>query len=189
MKKILTILAILTVLLASEVFAANPGKEINNKCRANLKALNSATADFLKSNRADLPKWAPYKLVFSSLIEPTKYLDKKIESPTPDCQYFLVSIDNNDYQWYCEIHGVLEGERTLTFRYHEHELSGKTCSRYMINENYEKHAQNLLHWTEYTPTPLETFKYHYNTNPLTTTILSVLFVVVAVVTIKQFFRF
>lgn len=191
MKKILLI-AIATVLLfANSVYAVNTGKEINNKCRSNLKLLNAGTAAMLKNNtKYDLPKWLTLAQATNSFLDPEKYLEnKKIEGPTPDCQYFLVSLNNDEYQWLCNLHGVIDGDKTVSFRYREHQLQGKTAEKYMVNESYKEHVQNLLHWTEYTPTPVEAFKYQYNMNPITTTIISIIVLVVAVFTLKTFFKF
>lgn len=189
MKKIFLI-AIAALFIVNSLFAANTGKEINNKCRTNLKLLNTGTAEMLKKNRIDLPKWATYKQATSSFLDPDKYLEgKKIEGPTPDCQYFLVSLSGNDYQWLCNLHGVLDGDKTVSFRYREHQLQGKTAEKYMINDNYKEHVQNLLHWTEYTPTPKEAFLYQYNMNPITTTVITIAIVVISFLTLKTFFKF
>ena len=121
MKKILLI-AIATVLLfANSVYAVNTGKEINNKCRSNLKLLNAGTAAMLKNNtKYDLPKWLTLAQATNSFLDPEKYLEnKKIEGPTPDCQYFLVSLNNDEYQWLCNLHGVIDGDKTVSFRYRE----------------------------------------------------------------------
>lgn len=187
MKK-LYLLLLLALFVSNTAFAVNTGKEITSKCRANLKQLNDITAKFLSKTNKDLLKWAPYKLVFSSLI-PEDYIEKPIVSPSADCKYYLISIDNKDFQWYCDIHGVIDGDNNLSFRYHEHQMNAKTCSRYKINENYEKHCKDLLHWTEYTPTPKEFFLYHYNMNPKTTTILAVIIIVGGFLALKSFFRF
>lgn len=191
MKKILLIVIATVLFIGNSAYAANTGKDINNKCRSNLKLLNAGTADMLKKVvRYDLPKWTSLAQATNSFLDPEKYLEgKKIEGPTPDCQYFLVSLNNNEYQWLCNLHGVIEGDKTVSFRYREHQLQGKTSEKYMINENYKEHVQNLLHWTEYTPTPLEAFKYQYNMNPITTTIISIILVVVSIFTLKTFFKF
>lgn len=159
------------------VHAEDTGKLITNKCRANLKMLNDGTARFLAENDAGLPFWGNYDTILASLID-SKYFASKPEAPTRDCKYNLVSVSRDDYQWYCDIHGVLEGEKTVTFRYHEHRLMGKTTSRYANIQKYRDHVKDLLRWTEYAPTPVEKLKYHYNMNPLTTIILGIVGVIV-----------
>lgn len=188
MKKIFFIILV-TLFTAQNLYGANTGKEINSKCRSNLRLLNKATTDMLKSKVFDLPQWESYKQASNSFLSADKYLDgKKILGPTLDCEYFLVSLNNNDFQWYCNLHGVLEGEKTISFRYHEHQLQGKSSDKYMVNDNYKKHVQSMLQWTEYTPTPLEVFKYHYNMNPIMTTILGILFVIGTFIGARSFFR-
>lgn len=152
--------------------AEDTGKVINNKCRANLKALNEATAKFLAENDSGLPFWANYQTVSTSLID-SKYLPTKLEAPTRDCKYNLVATSRDDYQWYCDLHGVINGEKSVTFMYHEHRLMGKTTNRYQNIEKYREHVKDLLRWTEYHPTPTEKFKFYYNMNPLSTLIFAI----------------
>lgn len=191
MKKLIYTAIIALLLIVNSVFAANPGKEINNKCRSNLKKLNSATDELLKT-RSDiiLPRWITYKQATETFLDVDKFLDgKEIKGPTMDCRYFLISKSNKDYQWLCDIHGLLDGDKTISFRYREYQLQGKTSERYMDNNNYKQHVQNLLRWTEYSPTPLELYKYHYNMNPITTTILTIVILVASFFTLKTFFKF
>ena len=181
---------IFTLLLSVVSYAANVSRELNNKCRQNLKILNNGTQLMLKQTSRELPKWVSYKQAIKDFLYPEKYLENKtIVPPTVDCDYYLVSNDNNDYQWLCYLHGVLEGNQTLSFRYHEHQFQGKVSDRFMNNEQYKKHYQNMLHWTEYSPTPKEFLIYHYNMNPIVTTITCVVLVLGSFYLIKSFFKF
>lgn len=174
MKTKLTTAVLLACLLlavgASSLMATDTGKVINNRCRQNLKMLNEITARFVREKGEPLPPWARYQTVKTSLMD-YDYLPKDPEAPTPDCKYFLISNSNNDFQWYCSLHGVLDGEKTITFQYHEHRLMAKTTERYLNNERYKDHVSDLLRWTEYRPTPVEQFKYQYNMNPLSTILI------------------
>ena len=190
MKKITLLLALFSVFITTTVFSANVGREINNKCRQNLKLLNAGTEKLRKTTSFNLPKWASYKQAIKDFLYPDKYLeDKEIVGPTPNCEYYLVSNDKDEYQWLCYLHGVLEGDNTLSFRYHEYQLQGKTSSRFMNNTEYKKHVQSMLHWTEYSPTPKEFFIYHYNMNPIVTTVTTVFLIALSIYLIKSFFRF
>jgi hypothetical protein len=152
------------------LMADDTGKLINNKCRQNLKTLNETTAKFVKDTNEHLPPWARYDTVKSSLMS-FDYLPQDPIAPTPDCKYFLISNSREDFQWYCALHGVLDGEKTITFQYHEHRIMAKTTDRYMNNKRYKEHNSDLLRWTEYSPTPVERLKYHYNMNPLSTILI------------------
>ncbi|MDD3148443.1 MAG: hypothetical protein PHD82_14210 [Candidatus Riflebacteria bacterium] len=179
MKKLLKFILMIALCCSCQTTSAeDTGKLINNRCRANLKALNEGTAKFLAENDSGLPSWANFDTISSSLID-KKYLSKP-EPPTRDCKYFLVSVSRDDYQWYCDLHGVLEGEKTVTFMYHEHRLMGKTTSRYAKIEKYRDHTLELLRWTDYHPTPVEKLKYHYNSNPLTTIILGIVGIILLI---------
>lgn len=191
MKRIKILILILLVLFSSIVFAANPSKEINNKCRQNLKILNEATAKML-AQKEDyrFQAWTSYKQAISSFLEPDKYLDgKKIEGPTPDCEYYLVSMNKDEHQWLCNLHGVIDGDSIISLKYHEYQLQGKTNKKYMTNENYAKHVKEMLRWTEYTLTPKEFIKYHYNMNPIVTTVATIFLIVVSYLLLKSFFKF
>ncbi len=190
MKKLLFIAVFISIFFSSILFAENTGRVINNKCRANLKILNAATSKMLSQHDFVLPKWSTYKQAISNFLKPEKYLDdKEIVGPTPDCQYYLVSDEKNDFQWLCYLHGVLEGNQNLTLKYHEHVLQGKKNDKYMTNEDYKTHFQYMLHWTEYTLTPVEYFKYHYNMNPIITTVLGIIFLIASYLALKSFFGF
>ena len=142
MNKIKTIILFLFVIVSSISFAANPGRDISNKCRQNLKLLNTGTEKMLKSKTYILPKWSSYKQAISTFLDSEKHLDgKKTVGPTPDCDYYLISLDNNDFQWLCMLHGVLDGDQNLSLNYHEFVLQGKSNSKFMSNDNYKKHVQ------------------------------------------------
>lgn len=174
MKTYLKLVFMLAVMLFTagvlSLSADDTGKVITNQCRQNLKMLNEVTEKFVKETSDHLPPWARYETVKSSLMS-FDYLPKDPVGPTLDCKYYLVSNSRDDFQWYCGLHGVIDGEKTITFQYHEHRTMAKTSSRYMTNKRYKEHTSDLLRWTEYTPTPVERFKYHYNMNPLSTILL------------------
>ena len=191
MKKIKYILLLVSVFISSILFAANPSKEINNKCRQNLKLLNEATEKMLQDKKNyKLQTWSTYNQAITNFLDSDKYLDgKKIVGPTPDCEYYLVSINDNDFQWLCNLHGVIDGNTVYTLRYHEFQLQGKSNKKYEVNENYENHVKEMLRWTEYTLTPKEFIKYHYNMNPILTTVISIVLVVGSFLLLKSFFKF
>lgn len=168
--KSMAIAVLLVAISTASLFATDTGKVITNQCRQNLKMLNEITAKFVSETTDSLPPWARYEVVKSSLMS-YDYLPKDPEAPTPDCKYFLISNSRDDFQWYCGLHGVLEGEKTITFQYHEHRIMAKTTERYMSNKRYKDHTSDLLRWTEYTPTPVERLKFQYNMNPLSTILL------------------
>ena len=171
-KTVLLLIWVFLCLAAHDLRAEDTGKLINNKCRANLKMLNEATAKFLAENDSGLPSWANHQTVTMSLVD-RKYFAEELVPPTRDCKYYLVAVSREDYQWYCDLHGVLDGEKTVTFMYHEHRLMGKTTVRYGNIEKYRDHVKDMLRWTEYNPTPVEKLKYQYNMNPLTTVLLAI----------------
>ena len=73
-------------LAAHDLRAEDTGKLINNKCRANLKMLNEATAKFLAENDSGLPSWANHQTVTMSLVD-RKYFAEELVPPTRDCKY------------------------------------------------------------------------------------------------------
>jgi hypothetical protein len=156
-------------MLSTVIHADDTGKVITNQCRQNLKMLNEGTRKFLQESDSAIPIWGKYETIKSSLID-YNYYPKDPVPPTRDCHYYLVSTSRDDFQWYCDLHGVLEGEKTITFRYHEHQLMAKTSSRYANIPKYADHVKDLLRWTEYNPTPVEKLKFYYNMNPMTTVI-------------------
>ncbi len=190
MKKIGFILLLMSMFITSILFADNPSKEINNKCRQNLKLLNSATAEMLKEKGQEIHSWTSMTQFNKMFLDFNKFLDiKKIVGPTPSCEYYLVYLSKDDYQWLCNLHGVLDGNHTLSLKYHEYQLQGKTCDRYKSIKEYEKHTKEMLTWTEYTLTPKEFFKYQYNTNPIMTTVITIVLVIVSFALLKSFFKF
>lgn len=152
---------------ASAAFAVDTGKVITNECRKNLKWLNELTERFIKETNGRIPQWDSYQALKKKFIT-SDYLPNDPKPPTTDCKYYLVSNDPNDFQWYCRLHGVLEGDKTLVFRYKEHRIMAKTSSQYMSREQYKTDTLELLRRTNYTPRPMEWIKYHYNMNPITT---------------------
>lgn len=188
MKKSLPVLLIVMLLaVAGSAWAADTGKLLTNKCRANLKYLNEATEKFLKENDSSLPAWSPYRSVKDMLLE-MKYLPTDPVGPTKDCEYFLVSLNSNDFQWYCNVHGTLEGDKSVTFNYHEHKFTAKVTSRYEVVQKYKEHSANLLRWTEYIPTPKEKLLYQYNKNPVTTILIMVAGLVILFVVYRTVFQ-
>lgn len=188
MKKMMIFLLLAAALLLNGTAEAiDTGKLLTNQCRTNLKMLNEATAKFLRENDSALPAWSPYKNAKDMLLE-IKYLPKDPVPPTKDCEYFLVSLSTNDYQWYCNIHGTLEGDKSVTFNYHEHKFIAKTNSRYQIIRKYDDHVTNLLRWTEYKPTAKEKLIYQYNKNPTTTILIVVIGCIALIFIYKNVFQ-
>lgn len=171
-KSLLLFLLLPLIFCIQPLLAEDTGKAITHQCRQNLKMLNDGTAKFLKENESGIPAWGKYETIKTSLID-YNYFPKDPEPPTPDCRYYLVSVSRDDFQWYCDLHGVLEGDKTVTFRYHEHKLMAKTSTRYENIPKYKDHIKDLLRWTEYDPTPVEKLKFYYNMNPTTTLILAI----------------
>lgn len=164
--------------------AQTTGQTINMKCRENLRMLNEATANYINETRTPaLPPWTTFENAKNMLLG-LDYLPKDPEPPTENCKYFLVSSDLRDFQWYCNLHGVLEGDKTISFRYQEHQLQARTNSKYNHIKNYQQHTQNLLRWTEYHPSPMENLKYYYNSSPVTTIIT----VTIAFLLLVYFYR-
>jgi hypothetical protein len=187
MKKFLLILLLASLFVSAQpLWAVDTGKLLTNECRANLKMLNKATEKFVAENDSGLPAWSTYKNVRDMLLE-IKYLPKDPVPPTKDCTYFLVSLNTNDFHWYCNLHGTLEGDKTITFNYHEHKIMAKTNSRYLVIDKYKDHTRDLLRWTEYSPTLAEKIKYNYNKNPTTTMVLVILGVLVIFFIYKNVF--
>lgn len=171
----------------SPAYALDTGKLLTNKCRANLKMLNEAVNKYVEEKDTGLPAWSPYDNVKTMLLE-IKYLPKDPIPPTKDCKYYLVSLTSKDHQWYCDIHGMLEGDQTITFNYHEHKIMAKTNSRYLNVKKYKDHTKDLLRWTEYNPTPTEKLRYQYNKDPLTTVVMMVLGVFLVIFIYKNVFQ-
>ncbi len=158
------------ILFVPPASALDTGKIITNQCRQNLKMLKERTQKFLDENEDGLPMWASYDVVKSTLIGHNYFPDDPV-SPTRDCVYNVVSVGGGDFQWVCNIHGVLDGEKTITFRYHEHRIIAKVSARYDSVPKYKDHVKDLYRWTNYSPTAMEKIKFYYNMNPLTTIIL------------------
>lgn len=188
MKKLLKTLTLLVFMfLCHSGQAIDTGKLLTNQCRANLKMLNDATAKFVSENESALPAWSPYKNIKDMLFE-IKYLPKDPVPPTKDCKYFFLSLSRNDYQWYCDLHGTIDGDKSITFDYHEHKIIAKTNSRYDHIKKYKDHVQNLLRWTDYRPTPTEKLKYQYNKNPTTTVVIMIVGIIILFFIYKNVFQ-
>ncbi|MGM0600059.1 MAG: hypothetical protein ACQETH_09620 [Candidatus Rifleibacteriota bacterium] len=177
LRYLIPVIILLMITAHSALFAVDTGKVFAGKCRDNLKYLNDAVQKFVNENDTSLPAWSTYENVKTMLLG-LEYLPRDPVPPTKDCKYFLVSNSRDDFQWYCALHGVLDGDKTISFHYHEHRTVAKTSSRYMKIEKYKDHTKDLLRWTNYYPTPMERLKYQYNKNPLTTVIIVVFAVLV-----------
>ncbi|NCB37763.1 MAG: hypothetical protein EOM80_03250 [Erysipelotrichia bacterium] len=184
--RMISLAASIIIVLSAPLTAEDTGKLLTGKCRQNLKILNDGTDKFLAENNLGLPFWGNLATIKNSLID-DKYFTGTIEPPTKDCQYFLVSNSRDDYQWYCNLHGVMEGEKTISFRYHEYRITAKTTSRYENIDKYSDHIKELLRWTEYQPTPMEKLKYHYNMNPLTTTLMGIVGIFLLIIVWRNLF--
>lgn len=185
-KKItITILCILSISVS--LFALDTGKLITGKCRANLEYLNKATKKYLDENPGKgLPSWSTYENMKTMLMG-IKYLPKDPVPPTKDCKYCFVSLGPKNFQWYCDLHGVIDGKKNLSFYYHEHRLQARIDPAYQVIKSYNKHVKNLYRWTEYYPTFTEKLKYNYNENPMTTIVTFILGAVVLLVIYKSVF--
>lgn len=156
-------------LCASE--AADPGYELAKACRSNLNMLREATEKCIKSGVTEFPTWAKLQDVRTMLLT-SRFLPQQPKPPTLDCEYYLVFKDPQNFDWYCNLHGLVGGDQSTTFRYHEFQFTAYTSSKYMGNPKYKTHADNLLRWVSYEPTVVESFKYHYARNPMTTLIIA-----------------
>lgn len=164
---------------------AKTGKEINADCRKNLKALNDATLEMLKNNHDTiLPQWKDFDEFYKS-SKLANYLKETITPPTHDCRYNLVSKNQSNFQWCCELHGVYNGDKIYTFKYHEHEISGRTNSDFTSIKEYNEHVKTMLQWTEYRQSPIEMLKYNYSTNPITTVLISIGVLIVGIIVFKK----
>lgn len=165
----LAALMIFTGLCSSE--AADPGYELAKACRANLTMLREATEKCLKSGFKEFPTWGKMEDI-RTMILTGRFLQKQPQPPTLDCEYFLIFKDPTSFDWYCNLHGLVGGDTSTTFRYHEFQFTTYTSSKYMNNAKYKTHADNLLRWASYDPTAVENFKYHYARNPMTTLLIA-----------------
>jgi len=150
-----------------------PGFEMTKACRANLAMLNKATAQYIKDGHGNLPTWGRLKEVYMMCLT-TKYLPKLPDLPTPDCAYFLVYSSGENFDWYCDLHGLIGGDKTYTFRYHEFQIQARANSKYYSIGKYKTHDDNLLRWCGYVPTLTEDIKYHYSRNPFSTVVFVIL---------------
>lgn len=151
--------------------AADPGYELAKACRSNLATLREATEKCIESGVKEFPTWAKFRDV-RTMILTSRFLAKDPKPPTLDCEYFLIFKDPKNFDWYCNLHGLVGGDQSTTFRYHEFQFTAYTSSKYLGNPKYKTHADNLLRWASYEPTAVENFKYHYARNPMTTLIIA-----------------
>ena len=173
---------LLTITSASS--AEDTGKKLTLNCIKNLKALNEATAKFVKETGKELPPCAPYKTVKSMLMG-VKYLPKDPTSPTKNCTYNLVSLGPKNFQWYCDLHGVANGPKKHSFFYHEHKMTAKINPAFKNIKKYSAHTKNLMRWFTYRQTLPEKIKYQYNQNPLTTMVIGVIVALAALFLYKS----
>ncbi|HEY9070736.1 MAG TPA: hypothetical protein VIV61_10815 [Candidatus Ozemobacteraceae bacterium] len=152
------------------VKAAEPGFELAKACRANLARLREATEKAIKAGITQFPMWGKMQDVYTMILT-NKYLPERPQPPTADCEYFMVFKDPTTYDWYCNLHGLIGGDSSVTFRYHEYQFTAYTNSKFMNIPKYKTHADNLLRWVAYDPTLIESFKYHYARNPMTTLLM------------------
>ncbi|NLI77397.1 MAG: hypothetical protein GX442_13270 [Candidatus Riflebacteria bacterium] len=156
--------------LAVPARGVEPGFEIIKACRANLTMLNEATAQYIKDGNTQLPTWDKFQNVYTMCLS-TKYIPVKPVSPTADCEYFLVCKNLENFDWYCNLHGLIGGDKTYTFRYHEYQVTARINTKYLTIGKYKSHADNLLRWCGYAPTLMEDVKYHYARNPFSTLVI------------------
>ena len=167
-------------------FAIDPGFELAKSCRAHLTVLNAATKKCIADGTMGFPTWDTFEHVYTMLLS-TKYVPQKPTKPTPDCEYFIVFMNVNNYDWYCNLHGVESGDRSITIRYHEYSFPSKVNSKYMSIPKYKSHYDNIVRWVGYTPTLWEDVKYRYTRNPLTTIIYVIFGVLAAYFTYKNIY--
>jgi len=166
---ILMMLMILAGSCATE--AADPGYELAKMCRANLSKLREATDKCLKSGITQFSPWGRMEDIYMMILT-NKFLPERPKPPTLDCEYYMVFKDPDNFDWYCNLHGLVGGDSSVTFRYHEFQFTAYTSSKYMNISKYKTHADNLLRWVSYEPTLAENFKYHYARNPMTTMLMA-----------------
>ncbi|HOY68769.1 MAG TPA: hypothetical protein PLP29_17965 [Candidatus Ozemobacteraceae bacterium] len=152
--------------------AAEPGFELAKTCRANLGKLREAVDNAIKAGTTQFPTWGKMQDVYTMILT-NKYLPEQPKPPTADCEYYLVFKDPSNFDWYCNLHGLIGGDSSVTFRYHEFQFTAYTNSKFMNIPKYKTHADNLLRWVAYEPTLIESFKYHYARNPMTTLLMAV----------------
>lgn len=177
-------LMILAGLCVSE--AADPGYEIARACRANLNMLRDATEKRIQSGFTEFPTWAKMSDI-RTMILTGRYLPAEIIPPTLDCEYFLVFKNPKTFDWYCNLHGLVGGDGSTTFRYHAYQFTAYTSSKYMNISKYKTHTDNIIGWASYEPTAVENFRYHYARNPMTTLLLTGLGIFTCLYILKSLF--
>lgn len=155
---------------------ADPSFEITKKCRANIKLLRDALLDVIKKDpTCEIPRDLNQYRVIYDMILTSKYLPKQPELPTTDCAYFLLYQGPKNFDWFCDLHGVLpeNGNTTLTFPYHEFEFTAYFQQNYMSLTKYKSHYDRVMRWTGYVRTLSETIKYNYTRNPVSTIVMCI----------------
>ncbi|MBI3037592.1 hypothetical protein HYY75_00880 [bacterium] len=148
---------------------ADASFEIALACKSNLKMLREGLSNYINEGSKDLPTWDTFEHVFNMALT-SKYIPKKPVPPTLDCKYFLVYKSPEIFDWYCSIHGVISGDKSITFRYHEFEFKGIISSKYLGVPQYKTHADELERWIGYSPTLVESIKFNFEKNPTSTLI-------------------
>lgn len=167
--------------------AREPGFELVIECRKNLRLLKEATQKYLDDGNVMLPAWDSFANV-KGIILTMKYLPQDPVKPTEDCEYFIIrNQDSDQFDWYCDLHGLLEGDRTITFRYHEYQFSSKVNTIYMSEPKYKVHADNLLRRVNYSPTLVENIKFRYRKSPTTTIIIVIVGLWAGYFALRNFF--
>ncbi|MBF0408519.1 MAG: hypothetical protein HQM10_14305 [Candidatus Riflebacteria bacterium] len=152
--------------------ATDKSYDLQKSCRENLRKLKTALEDFIQKENKDIPEWATFDSVYKMLLT-TKYLPDLPVLPTSDCSYFLVYKSPKVFDWYCDLHGVENGDEKVTFRYHEFQFTGQIATKYLAVEKYKRHAENLRRWLRYSPTLMENIQFHYKRNPTSTVLMVV----------------
>ena len=185
MKQISIFLLLFNIFISSTIYAGDTGKQINVMCRNNLKMLNQGTKELLSNEKIIMHPWTSYEdFIKKASLE--KYIKETPKSPTIDCNYFLVNKGNN-FQWCCSLHGVVDGNKTITFKYHEYELMAKTNSEFESIPEYSKHEKDILGWLDYSRSPKEMLIFNFNANPIVTTIFCIIVLFITLFLIKTIY--
>lgn len=177
--KIIWILLASIFMFPADLCAKDTGKELTRLCRENLKKLNASTEQFQQQNPFStlfILQWSPLEKI-SEDMKFMEILGNDFKPVTPNCGYSYVSNNKDDWQWCCNLHGVLEGDKNLSFRYREHRMLAKINTKYLSIPEYDVHSKNLERWITYVPTVKERIIYNFNMNPITTSITAVLVVI------------
>ncbi len=147
------------------------GFEIVKSCRKNMIMLREGTEKCIKETHPEIPiDVTPFDQVYTMVLT-GKYIPQKPGSPTIDCKYSLVYKSPDNWDWFCAIHGVINGNETLTIPYHEFEFTVPFNTNFLEMKKYKSHFDNVMNWTMYSRTLNEAIKFHYRKNPTTTLIM------------------